>query len=59
VRPPSSENFAGAGRYTREPPMAFIRDILAAARQAGVAEGLNIGYGNGRDYLPLFDPSGQ
>ena len=46
-------------RYTGEPPVAFIRDILAAAREAGVTDGLYIGCGNGRDYLPLFDHSGQ
>lgn len=39
-----------AGRDTSEPPVAFIRDILAAARQAGVTDGLDIGYGNGRDH---------
>jgi hypothetical protein len=38
-----------AGRYVGEPPVAFARDILAAARQAG----LYIGCGNGRNYLPL------
>jgi SAM-dependent methyltransferase len=42
-----------AGRYADEPPVAFARDILAAARQAGVTRGLYIGCGNGRNYLPL------
>jgi len=42
-----------AGRYAGEPPVAFTRDILAAARQAGLTRGLYIGCGNGRNYLPL------
>ena len=33
--------------------MAFTRDILAAARQAGAGRGLYVGCGNGRNYLPL------
>jgi SAM-dependent methyltransferase len=42
-----------AGRYAREQPVAFTRDILAAARQARATHGLYIGCGNGRNYLPL------
>lgn len=42
-----------AGRYVREPPVAFVRDILGAAREAGLTSGLYIGCGNGRNYLPL------
>jgi hypothetical protein len=42
-----------AGRYRDEPPVAFTRDILAAARAAGLARGLYIGCGNGRNFLPL------
>ena len=42
-----------AGRYRGEPPVAFTGDILAAARQAGLTQGLYIGCGNGRNYLPL------
>jgi len=42
-----------AGRYVDEPPVPFVRDILAAARSAGVDSGLYIGCGNGRNYLPL------
>lgn len=42
-----------AGRYTGEPPVPFTRDILAAARHAGLTRGLYIGCGNGRNYLPL------
>ncbi len=35
-----------AGRYGGEPPVAFTADILAAARQAGLASGLYIGCGS-------------
>ncbi|HUY52591.1 MAG TPA: methyltransferase domain-containing protein [Streptosporangiaceae bacterium] len=42
-----------AGRYTGEPPVAFVQEILAAAHEAGLAYGLYIGCGNGRNYLPL------
>jgi hypothetical protein len=42
-----------AGRYRGEPPVPFVRDILAAARHAGIDRGLYIGCGNGRNYLPL------
>jgi hypothetical protein len=41
------------GRYRDEPPVAFIHDVMAAARSAGLARGLYIGCGNGRNYLPL------
>jgi hypothetical protein len=41
------------GRYRDEPPVSFIHDVLAAARSAGLARGLYIGCGNGRNYLPL------
>jgi SAM-dependent methyltransferase len=44
-----------AGRYSNEPPVAFAHDIAAAARQAGVARGLYVGCGNGRNYLPLVE----
>ncbi len=46
------KEYAG-GRYRDEPPVAFVADILAAAREAGVARGLYIGCGNGRNYEPL------
>jgi SAM-dependent methyltransferase len=42
-----------AGRYASEQPVAFTGDILAAARRAGIAGGLYVGCGNGRNYLPL------
>jgi SAM-dependent methyltransferase len=43
------------GRYLGEPPVPFVEDILAAARDRGLssAPGLYIGCGNGRNYLPL------
>jgi hypothetical protein len=44
-----------AGRNSNEPPVAFAQDIAAAARQAGVARGLYVGCGNGRNYLPLVE----
>jgi hypothetical protein len=42
-----------SGRYRGDPAVTFTHDILAAARSAGVARGLYIGCGNGRNYLPL------
>lgn len=42
-----------AGRYVSDQPVAFITDILAAARSATITRGLYIGCGNGRNYLPL------
>jgi Methyltransferase domain len=46
-----------AGRYRDEPPLPFVADILAAAREHDLlgAEGLYIGCGNGRNYLPLVE----
>ena len=46
------KEYAG-GRYRGEPPVAFVADILAAARRAGLTSGLHIGCGNGRNYEPL------
>ena len=46
------KEYAG-GRYRDEPPVAFVADILAAARRAGLTSGLYIGCGNGRNYEPL------
>lgn len=45
-----------SGRYRGEPPIDFVPDILAAARDAELigTEGLYIGCGNGRNYLPLI-----
>lgn len=42
-----------AGRYDREPPVAFVGDIIAAAKDAGVDRGIYIGCGNGRNYVPM------
>jgi hypothetical protein len=42
-----------SGRYCGDPAVTFTDDIQAAARSAGVARGLYIGCGNGRNYLPL------
>ena len=44
-----------AGRYTGDPPAAFVRDIVAAARERGLRHGLYVGCGNGRNLLPLLD----
>jgi SAM-dependent methyltransferase len=44
-----------AGRYQDEPPVAFVDDIVAAARSFGVESGLYIGCGNGRNYIPLVN----
>lgn len=46
------KEYAG-GRYRGEPPVAFVADILTAARRAGLTSGLYIGCGNGRNYEPL------
>ncbi|MFG3684808.1 methyltransferase [Micromonospora sp. NPDC047740] len=43
------------GRYQDEPPVAFVADILAAARRKGATDGLYVGCGNGRNLLPLVD----
>lgn len=47
----------GAGRYRDEPPLPFVADIVAAAREHNLIayEGLYIGCGNGRNYLALVD----
>jgi SAM-dependent methyltransferase len=44
-----------AGRYRDEPPLPFVADILSAAEEHDLlgAEGLYVGCGNGRNYLPL------
>ena len=44
-----------AGRYAGDPPVAFVRDIVAAARERGLQHGLYVGCGNGRNLLPLLD----
>jgi hypothetical protein len=44
-----------AGRYRDEPPLPFVADVLSAVREHDLlgAEGLYVGCGNGRNYLPL------
>ena len=44
-----------AGRYRDAPPVGFVGDIVDAARAHGfgTAEGLYVGCGSGRNYLPL------
>src|ERR1700690_3634111 len=44
-----------AGWYAGEPPVAFVEDIVAAAKAAGVVRGLYVGCGNGRNYIPLTE----
>ena len=44
-----------AGRYRGEPPVRFVDDIVAAAKDAGVDRGLYRGCGNGRNYIPLTE----
>ena len=43
------------GRYRDESPLPFVADIVAAARAHDLlgADGIYIGCGNGRNYLPL------
>jgi Methyltransferase domain len=46
------------GRYTGEPPIAWIDTILAVLRSEPAlwpGPGLYVGCGNGRNYLPLVD----
>jgi hypothetical protein len=40
-------------RYIGEPPVAFVGEILAAARKDGITSGLYVGCGNGRNFVPL------
>jgi SAM-dependent methyltransferase len=44
-----------SGRYSGEPPVGFVEDILTAAKDAGITHGLYIGCGNGRNYIPLTE----
>jgi SAM-dependent methyltransferase len=62
VQPDPSSGAAAAwdveyvsGRYRGEPPLPFVADILVAARGQGLLgrDGLYVGCGNGRNYLPL------
>jgi hypothetical protein len=42
-----------AGRYLDEPPVPFVREILALAASRGIRRGLYVGCGNGRNFVPL------
>src|ERR671930_1320032 len=44
-----------AGRYRDDPPLPFVADIVAAAREHDLIgrDGVYIGCGNGRNYLAL------
>ncbi len=46
-----------AGRYLDEPPVGFVSDILEVVRSSGSGplNGLYIGCGNGRNYIPLVE----
>ncbi|HEX5146990.1 MAG TPA: methyltransferase domain-containing protein [Conexibacter sp.] len=41
------------GRFAADAPEPFVDDVLAAARAHGVGDGIYVGCGNGRNYLPL------
>jgi hypothetical protein len=43
------------GRYRDEAPVDFVRDVLAVSLNKRIRDGLYIGCGNGRNYLPLVD----
>jgi len=43
------------GRYVGDPPEPFADTVLAAASRAGVARGLYVGCGNGRNFFHLVD----
>ena len=51
------DNEYAAGRYRDEPPLPFVADVVSAVREHDLvgAEGLYIGCGNGRNYLPLVE----
>lgn len=44
-----------AGRYVDDPPVGFVEDIVAAAKDARVDHGLYFGCGNGRNYIPVAE----
>ena len=46
-----------SGRYSKDPPVPFVHDIVEVARREGLlgAPGVYIGCGNGRNYIPLLD----
>jgi SAM-dependent methyltransferase len=44
-----------AGRYLTEPPLPFVDDIAAAARERRCLHGIYVGCGNGRNYARLVE----
>jgi hypothetical protein len=44
-----------AGHFRNKPPVSFVDDIVATARQHGLRRGRYIGCGNGRNLIPLLD----
>jgi len=44
-----------SGRYRGEPPVAFARDIIDAARSRNLRRGPYIGCGNGRNFIPMSE----
>ena len=42
-----------SGRYLNDPPVGFTSDIIVAARERGLQQGVYVGCGNGRNYVPL------
>ena len=46
-----------AGRYRDEPPLPFVADVVSAVHEHDLlgAEGLYVGCGNGRNYVPLVE----
>jgi predicted TPR repeat methyltransferase len=48
--------YATGTRYTPdEPPVGFVADILAVAKEHGIERGLYVGAGNGRNFIPMSD----
>jgi len=48
--------YATGTRYAAdEPPVGFVGDILALAKEYGVETGMYLGCGNGRNFIPLSD----
>jgi SAM-dependent methyltransferase len=54
TRPAAWDAEYRAGRYHGEPPVPFLRDVIAAAHTIGATCGLDVGCGNGRHLLPLL-----
>ncbi len=44
-----------SGRYATDPPIGFVDDIIATARERNLGRGVYIGCGNGRNYVPLVE----